>query len=132
MPGMKPATSFKQVWEEIEEEARQEGPEAVEQLEDFQEAFRYARALSSERKKKGLSQTQVARISGINQSEISKIESGSANPTMQTLTRLLDTYGLQMKFVPKANAVTTYARRGTSVSSESRPGKKSRKMLVSA
>ena len=41
-----------------------------------------------ERIKKGLSQQEVSKLSGIDQGDLSKIENGSANPTIQTIIKL--------------------------------------------
>lgn len=41
-----------------------------------------------ERIKKGLSQKEVSLISGIDQGDLSKIENGSANPTLLTISKL--------------------------------------------
>lgn len=44
--------------------------------------------LASARQRAGLSQVQLAEQSGVGQSEISRIENGQANPTLDTLDRL--------------------------------------------
>ena len=45
-------------------------------------------ALIDVRKKKGITQQQLAHLSGIAQGDISKIENGNANPSIKTLQRL--------------------------------------------
>ena len=47
-----------------------------------------AAMLARARQRAGLSQVQLAEQSGIGQSEISRIENGQANPTLDTLDRL--------------------------------------------
>lgn len=47
-----------------------------------------AKAVASARAEKGISQKQLAKLSGIDQSDISKIERGIANPSVETLERL--------------------------------------------
>ena len=47
-------------------------------------------ALSAARAKKGLSQKALAEATGIDQSDISKIERGVANPSVCTLSRLAE------------------------------------------
>lgn len=48
-------------------------------------------------------QRDLAKLSGIKQSDISDIERGKANPTIKTLKRLADSMNMQLKieFVPK-------------------------------
>lgn len=53
--------------------------------------------LKSERINKGLSQQEVSNLTGIEQSDISKIENGDANPTIQTLRRLCNCYNKKLK-----------------------------------
>ena len=92
--------TFNDLWAEIVAKARDEGSDAEEQLEDFESAFAWARELALARKKRKLSQKQVERKTGIPQSEISRIESGEANPTIQTVIRLLAAYDLRVAVVP--------------------------------
>ncbi|MBO4496650.1 MAG: helix-turn-helix transcriptional regulator [Lachnospiraceae bacterium] len=47
-------------------------------------------ALSAARAKKGLSQKALSEATGIDQSDISKIERGVANPSVCTLSRLAE------------------------------------------
>ena len=54
------------------------------------------------RKAAGLTQKQLADKTGIAQSDISKLETGSANPSLRTLQRLAQGMGMKMKieFIP--------------------------------
>jgi len=84
---------FSDFMQEVEAEAKAQGPDAAEELETFREYFRLARELATARKAKGLSQQQLAKECRIHQSEISDIERGRANPTfrtLQTIARRLD------------------------------------------
>ena len=47
-----------------------------------------ARAVASARARRGLSQSQLAAMTGIDQSDLSKIERGLANPSVATLDRI--------------------------------------------
>ena len=60
-------------------------------------------ALIAARAGAGLSQTELSNITGINQSDISKIERGLANPSLLTLKRLAEGLGCRLKisFIPK-------------------------------
>ena len=53
-----------------------------------QEVFELGSALRARRQELGLSQHDVARISGVQQAEISRIERDAANPTWNTLRKL--------------------------------------------
>lgn len=52
-----------------------------------------ALAVSNARAKAGLSQKQLAELTGIDQSDISKIERGVANPSINTLNRIAEALG---------------------------------------
>lgn len=52
-----------------------------------------AQAIASARAQAGLSQTQVAALTGIDQSDLSKIERGVANPSFSTLERIASALG---------------------------------------
>ena len=60
-------------------------------------------AFSSARARAAITQKELAQLSGIDQSDISKIERGAANPSLMTLNRLAEAMGmrLELKFVPK-------------------------------
>ncbi len=50
------------------------------------------------REEKGLTQTALAKRTGIDQSGISKIERGVANPSVSTLERIADAMGVKWEF----------------------------------
>lgn len=51
----------------------------------------------SARAEKGFTQKELARASGINQADISKIEKGIANPTVTTLKRIASALGMKLQ-----------------------------------
>ena len=53
-------------------------------------------AVAAARAKKGLSQKELSDLSGIDQSDISKIERGIANPSVNTLNRLAEALGAKL------------------------------------
>ena len=55
-----------------------------------------ANAVSSARATSGMSQTELAAATGIDQSDISKIERGMANPSVNTLGRIAAALGTQL------------------------------------
>ena len=66
--------------------------------------FSIIQAMIDARKASGLTQQQLAEKTGIAQADISKLENGSANPSLRTLRRLADGMGMRLKleFVPAA------------------------------
>lgn len=62
------------------------------------------RSLVAARKECHMTQKELAEKTGINQADISKIETGNANPALSTLKRLADGMDmvLQLEFVPKS------------------------------
>jgi ribosome-binding protein aMBF1 (putative translation factor) len=96
---------------DLEKEARKEGPHAVKELETFREHFRLAREVVTARRGKGLTQQQLSARTGINQSEISDIERGQANPTFRTLQTLAKSLGRQVGLVAPAVARRASGRR---------------------
>lgn len=58
------------------------------------------RQLAAARKARNLTQPALSELTGIQQSEISRIESGAGNPTAATLVRLADALGQRLALVP--------------------------------
>ena len=81
-------------------------PEFVKAYEDLQPNMDIVKAILDARIKQNLSQKELSKLTGINQSEISKLESGERNPSIKLLQRLADGMGLTLKisFVPKTKA----------------------------
>jgi transcriptional regulator with XRE-family HTH domain len=51
--------------------------------------------LKSQRELKGYSQTEVSKLTGMSISNVSKIETGRLNGTLEIVNKLLDCYGLE-------------------------------------
>lgn len=64
------------------------------------------RAMLEGRQINHLTQEQLAEVTGINQANISRLENGTANPSLRTLKRLAAGMGMELKleFVPIARA----------------------------
>lgn len=77
---------FKKEWDAIEPE------------------FAIIQAMIDARKSVGMTQKELAERTGIAQGDISKLETGSANPSLKTLQRLAEGMGMRLKleFVPIA------------------------------
>ena len=70
---------------------------------NMQPEFDVIRAMIEARVSQNLTQKQLAERTGINQADISKLENGTRNPTINLLKRLADGMDmiLKIEFVPK-------------------------------
>lgn len=61
------------------------------------------RAIVNARTSQSLTQNELAKRTGINQADISKLENGTRNPSINLLKRLAEGMGMNLKieFVPK-------------------------------
>ena len=73
-----------------------------EEWENYQPEYEAMKAVLDARLSRNLSQSELATISGINQSEISKIESGTRNPSIKILRKIANAMNMhiEIKFVP--------------------------------
>lgn len=63
--------------------------------------LRFPTAVVEIRKSLGLTQEQFAAITGNTKRQILEIETGKANPTVETLERIAQLFGFTLGFVPK-------------------------------
>ena len=77
-------------------------PEFKKEYDALEPEFSIVQAMLDARKASGLTQKELADKTGIAQGDISKLENGSANPSLKTLQRLAAGMGMQLKleFVP--------------------------------
>jgi len=59
--------------------------------------YQVVRAIIKARQEQNLTQQELADRTGIDRSDISKLENGSANPSLRTLKRLADGLGMQLR-----------------------------------
>ena len=71
--------------------------EFKEEWETLEPEFSVLQAMIEARKSAGLTQKQLAEKTGITQADISKLESGNANPSLRTLQRLASGMGMKVK-----------------------------------
>ena len=76
-------------WKEVKRELLKD-PEFAEEDEALRPEYELARSLIALRIERGLTQQEVALKMNTTQSVISRLESGSANPSLATLKRLAD------------------------------------------
>lgn len=67
------------------------------EYEALEPEFAVIQALIDARKATGISQKQLAKLTGIHQADISKLENGSANPSLKTLQRIAAGMGMKLK-----------------------------------
>ena len=77
-------------------------PDVQAEYESLEPEFTIIHAMIEARKNTGLTQTQLATKTGIDQSDISRIERGDANPSLNTLKRLAAGMDMKLKleFLP--------------------------------
>lgn len=88
-----------------------QNPEFEKEWDALEPEFNTIQALIDARKQKHLTQKQLAEKTGIDQSDISKIETGNYNPSLQTLKRLAEGMDmvLKLEFIPKQSKNTSRA-----------------------
>lgn len=77
-------------------------PEFRAEWDRLEPEFAIVRAIYEARIEKKLSQKQLSELTGIAQADISRMETGNANPSVKTLQRLAEGLGMKLKleFVP--------------------------------
>lgn len=77
--------------------------ELKKEYDNLQPEFDVIRAIVDARVSQNLTQKQLAERSGINQADISKLENGTRNPSINLLKRLADGMDMVLKieFIPK-------------------------------
>lgn len=93
---MKKETSFNEYLKE-----QMKDPEFKKEWAALEPEFSLVQALIDARESSGLTQSELARKTGIAQGDISKIENGNGNPSIKTLKRLAQGMGksLRIEFV---------------------------------
>ena len=78
-------------------------PELVREYEAIQPEMDVIRAIVNARTSQNLTQNELAKRTGINQADISKLENGIRNPSVNLLKRLAEGMGMSLKieFIPK-------------------------------
>ena len=86
-------------------ENQMKNPEFAREYESIQPEMDVIKAMVEARISKNLTQKQLAERTGINQADISKLENGTRNPSVNLLKRLAEGMDmiLKIEFVPKQN-----------------------------
>lgn len=87
-------------------EMQMKNPEFAKEYESIQPEMDVIRAIIEARTSQNITQKELAERTGINQADISKLENGTRNPSVNLLKRLADGMGMVLKieFVPKQKA----------------------------
>ena len=88
-------------------EKRMQDPEFADAYIELQPEMNVIRAMIDARISQNMSQKELSERTGIAQTEISKLENGTRNPSIKLLQRLADGMGmvLNVSFVPKEKAM---------------------------
>ena len=80
-------------------------PDVKAEYDALEAEFSIMQAMIDARKSVGLTQKQLSERTGIAQADISKLEGGTANPSLKTLQRLAAGMGMRVKidFLPVAH-----------------------------
>ncbi len=85
---------FEALFERIDREAKEEGPQGVAELQALRLKYRMLNQLIEGRRALHLTQKELAEKAGLGQAEVSKIERGRKSPTLDTYSRLAAALGL--------------------------------------
>ena len=88
--------NYSDYWEKLKNNAQYQKA-----IEDFKYQFAFGDAVLEARLKHGWSQTELARRSGTKQANISRIEAGMGNPTLDLIKKICDALDLELVFQPK-------------------------------
>lgn len=84
---------FKDLMQQIGDEAQVGGPDAVAELHALDAQFQLASELYGRRQELGMSQAELSKLCGVPQADISRIERGHGNPTVATIEKLMSAMG---------------------------------------
>ena len=86
-------------------EKQMQDPEFAKEYAEIQPEMDVIRAIVNARTSQNLTQKELAERTGINQADISKLENGTRNPSINLLKRLAEgmNMALKIEFIPKEN-----------------------------
>ena len=78
-----------------------EDQETKKAYEELEPEYQLIYAMVESRREKNISQQELADVTGINRSDISKIENGNANPSLRTIKRVAKGLGkrVEIRFI---------------------------------
>jgi transcriptional regulator with XRE-family HTH domain len=80
-----------------------ENPDVKAEYDALQPEYDIIQAMIDARNKEGLTQKELSERTGITQADISRIENGTRNPSLEMVKRLANGLGMRLKieFIPK-------------------------------
>ena len=89
-------------FQELKRELLQD-EEVRKEYEDLDPEYQLIKTMIEARKKLNITQQELSKRTGIDRTDISRIETGNANPSLRTMKRLANglNMNLEIKFVPK-------------------------------
>ena len=72
-------------------------PKIKDEYDALEPEYQLIRAMIECREELNLSQQELANITGINRTDISKLENGNANPSLKTIKRIADGLGKKVE-----------------------------------
>lgn len=102
-------------WEEI----RKTLNITPEQEEEIRIESEIIKATVEARKNKKMTQAEISKKSGLTQSVVARVESGTHSPTMQTMVKYLHAIGYTLKVVPSEKSKTVSKSSGHKVDNKS-------------
>ena len=88
-------------WKKFKKELLK-NPGVKQEYKKLEPEYKLAQELLSARINKNLTQTEVAKKAGISQVMVARLESGSSNPTLETISRVAKVLGKEVKLVGTA------------------------------
>ena len=73
-----------------------EDPDFRKEWDEMEPEYQIMKAMSAARMETGITQQQLSEKTGINQSNLSRIENGSGNPSVSTLQRIAEALGKKL------------------------------------
>ena len=82
-------------------------PEIKKEYDALEVQYLLIKLFINKRKSINMTQKQLSELTGINQSDISKLESGKANPTLELLNRIANAMDMKLKIelIPKEKRI---------------------------
>ena len=86
-------------WEDFLKEAKEQNPSVKQDIEEMQVLASIVSTIIEKRNELGYSQRELAKICGLPQSSVARIESCSVKPNVETLIKIMKPLGLTLSVV---------------------------------
>ncbi len=92
-------------WEEFKKKRFKENPKLKEEYDKLELEYKIKSQIIDLRRKKKLTQKQLAELMGTRQPSVARLESGEYNPSLEFLKKVADILDtdLDIRFIPKAS-----------------------------